>query len=202
MSDTRAFWNERFGASDASIYGDVPNDFLSEHAQWLTGRVLSLGEGEGRNAVFLARRGLDVTALDISEVGLAKTEAFARKHGVTVHTLLADLTETELEPGSWGGIISIWCHLPVAAQPAVIGQVVRGLAPGGVFILEAYTPRQLAFGTGGPKSADLLYEPTALKEQLVGLEIELCAERERHIDEGPLHRGTSAVVQVVARKPS
>jgi cyclopropane fatty-acyl-phospholipid synthase-like methyltransferase len=108
MSDTRAFWNERFGSSAASIYGEAPNDFLVEHAHRLEGRVLSLGEGEGRNAVFLARRGLDVTALDISEVGLAKTSALARQHGVTVHTRVADLSQAELEPGEWDGIISIW----------------------------------------------------------------------------------------------
>lgn len=195
MNDPRAFWNERFG-TPTYIYGEAPNDFLREVAGRLRGPVLSLGEGEGRNAVFLAEQGLDVTAVDISDQGLRKTALLAAKRGVKVKTVLADLADYDFEPGTWGAIVSIWCHLPAQVRAPVHRAAVRALAPGGAFVLEAYTPRQLNHGTGGPKTADLLYEPEELQQELDGLQLEIFEEREREVNESALHRGTSAVVRV------
>ena len=98
-------------------------------------------------------------------------------------------------------IVSIWCHLPEGLRAKVHGGVKTALVPGGVFVLEAYTPRQLAFDTGGPKNAELLYEPEAVRTELAGLTVERCVELERDVAEGDWHRGQSAVLQVLARRP-
>jgi SAM-dependent methyltransferase len=199
-NDPRDFWNARFSQPGA-MYGDLPNDFLAAHAAELKGPVLSLGEGEGRNACFLAARGLEVTALDISEVGSAKTLARAKGLGLTVHTVVADLKDYVFEPGRWGTIISLWCHLPLWLRPRVHEGIVSGLTTGGHLLLEAYTPRQLKFGTGGPKTEDMLYEPDGLRADFAALELSVLTELERDVTEGSWHNGRSAVVQLLGMKP-
>lgn len=193
-------WDERY-AQPGYAYGTEPNDFLASVAGRIPpGPVLCLAEGEGRNAVFLARRGHSVTAVDASRVGLAKAEALAREHGVELATVVADLASYSIEPGAWAGIVSIWCHLPQPLRARVHRAAVAGLRPGGIFVLEAYTPAQLAFGTGGPKTVELLFRLDELREELVGLELEHAVELERIIHEGTFHEGRSAVVQVLGVK--
>ena len=112
-------WDERF-SEPGFAYGTEPNDFLASVADRIPmGRVLSLAEGEGRNAVFLAGLGYEVTAVDSSRVGLAKAEGLAAERGVTIATVNADLADFEIEPGVWQGIISIFCHLPPVVRAAV-----------------------------------------------------------------------------------
>ncbi len=196
-------WDERYGTADY-FYGTEPNDFLRGHCSEIRpgGDVLCLAEGEGRNAVFLAQQGFVPVAVDQSAVGLGKAAQLAAASGVRIETVVADLAEYRVEPERWDGIVSIWCHLPSALRAAVHRQVVAGLKIGGVFLLEAYTPAQLAYGTGGPKDTDLLPTLAGLREELVGLEFVHAAELERVIHEGPGHAGPSAVVQVVARRPT
>jgi SAM-dependent methyltransferase len=150
------FWNERFrGAGYA--YGTEPNDFLREHAAVIPrGRVLSLGDGEGRNGVFLATVGHEVTTVDYSEEGLNKAKRLAEGRGVSITTVHADLATWPIPERSFEGIVSVFCHLPESIRRKVHREVVRALVPGGVFLLEAYTPAQLRFGTGGPKDPALL----------------------------------------------
>ncbi len=195
-------WDERYAPS-TYFYGTEPNDFLKEQVHFIPpgGTVLCLGEGEGRNAVFLAGRGYDVCALDQSRVGLAKAEQLAVAKSVRIQTLVADLDGYRFEPGRWDGIVSIWCHLPSAIRTAVHRQVLTALKPGGVFVLEAYTPDQIRYGTGGPKDVDLLPTLAELRHDLDGMEIAFAREGERMVQEGAGHHGMSAVVQIVARKP-
>ncbi len=199
MADPREFWNHRY-ALPGWAYGTQPNDFVREVATHLEGPVLCLGEGEGRNAVFLAERGLEVTAIDLSPKALEKAQQLATERGVTLTTQEADLADFVLGEGRWGTILSIWCHLPPWLRTRVHRDVVRALKPGGRFVLEAYTPAQLAFDTGGPKSLDLLVPPDALKAELEGLTFERFEVREREVQEGDWHHGRSAVVQVLARR--
>ncbi|WP_280457000.1 class I SAM-dependent methyltransferase [Nocardia carnea] len=147
-------WNERYADAFAS-YGTEPNDYLREVAGRIpAGPVLCLAEGEGRNAVYLASRGHPVTAVDLSEVGLANARKLAARQGVFLDTVVADLTGYDLGDAHWSGIISIWAHMPSAARPALHAACARALRPGGVFILEAYTPRHLDRpGVGGPPVA-------------------------------------------------
>ncbi len=196
-------WDERYGTS-GFFYGTEPNDFLRENLAAIPagGAVLSLGEGEGRNAVFLAGRGYRVVALDQSVKGLEKARRLAADKGVAIDTVIADLDGYRIEPAAWDGIVSIWCHLPSALRAAVHRQAVAGLRPGGAFLLEAYTPHQLGRGTGGPKSADLLPTLAQLRGELAGLQFVHALESERIVKEGCGHTGSSATVQVVAVRPA
>ena len=202
--DTMISWDERY-SGEGFFYGTQPNEFLRDHAGALPAGepVLCLGEGEGRNAVFLAERGFDVTAVDQSSVGLEKAVALAALRGVRIATVVADLADWNLErPGGWGGIVSIWCHLPSALRCRVHRQASAALQPGGVLILEAYTPEQLKFRTGGPADPDLMPTLAQLRGELAGLAFEVAQERQREVHEGRGHEGPSAVVQVVARRPA
>lgn len=194
-------WDERY-SGETYAYGTEPNDFLVEMAAHLPmGRILCLGEGEGRNAVWLAQRGYEVTAVDASAVGLEKARRLAVSRRVTIFTVHAELGALVVEPDTWDGVVSIFCHLPPALRADVHRRCVAGLHAGGVMLLEAYTPRQLAHGTGGPPTAELMMDMGTLQAELAGLELLHLTESERDIREGDFHNGVGAVVQVVARKP-
>ncbi len=194
-------WDARF-SEPGYAYGTEPNRFLVDVADRVPpGPVLSLGEGEGRNGVFLAGLGHDVTAVDASAVGLAKARALAVERGVRIETVLADLAGYVIEPGAWSGIVSIFVHLEPPLRAAVYRAAAAGLRPGGAFVLEAYTPAQLAFGTGGPRERPRLVTLEAVREGLPGLTFEIGREIERDVTEGKYHGGRAAVVQVLARRP-
>lgn len=193
-------WDERYAGPEYA-FGTEPNDFLAAVANRIPpGPVLMLGEGEGRNAVFLAGLGHEVVAVDQSEVGLAKARRLADERGVRLRTQVADLADFPVEPGAWAGIVSIFCHLPPAIRVPLHAAVVRGLRPGGVFVLEAYTPRQIGRGTGGPSDPAMLPTVGVLAAELAGLEFVHAEELEREVREGARHTGVAAVVQVVARR--
>lgn len=195
-------WDERY-AEDDYAYGTDPNDFLVEQADRLPeGPVLCLAEGEGRNAVWLAARGHAVTAMDASAVGLEKARRLAAERGVRIETRCSDLTHFAIAPNTWTGIVSIFAHVPSDLRRAVHRRVVLGLRPGGVLILEAYTPEQLRFGTGGPPVAELTMDLATLEDELAGLVFEVAREREREVFEGRYHQGRGHVVRIVGRKPA
>jgi SAM-dependent methyltransferase len=192
------FWDEKHGGSDYA-YGREPNDFLREMAPRIPkGRVLCLAEGGGRNAVYLAGLGHEVTAMDFSAEGLTKADSLARERNVPLTTTLADLATYELPRDTFTGIVAIFAHLPPDLRARVLGDVTRALVPGGVFVLEAYRPAQLALGTGGPKDVTLLMTLEALRKELAPLTLDIGREVERDIREGTLHHGKSATVQVLA----
>jgi SAM-dependent methyltransferase len=194
-------WDERYDVP-GYVYGMDPNAFVAARAAAIpAGPVLCLAEGEGRNAVYLATLGHAVTAVDQSAVGLAKATRLAAVRGVPLATIVANLANFVIEPNAWSGIVSTFVHLPPPLRRAVHAQVVGGLRPGGVFILEAYTPAQLALGTGGPKEPELFMTFDGLYSELAGLEFEIARECERDVIEGTGHTGRSAVVQVLARRP-
>jgi SAM-dependent methyltransferase len=203
-SGPRSQWNSRFSVQEY-VYGTKPNDFLAESAASLPpapARVLSLGEGEGRNAVYLASLGHEVTAVDTSDVGLRKAERLAAERGVSLKTVVSDLADFTFAPGAWDAVVSIFCHLPMPLRRQVHRAAAASLRPGGVLILEAYTPAQLAMRTGGPPLRELLYTVEELREDFEGLELPILRERERDVVEGKLHTGRAAVVQVLGRKPA
>jgi SAM-dependent methyltransferase len=193
-------WDDRY-AQPGFAYGTQPNDFLAAVASQIPpGPVLSLGEGEGRNAAFLASLGHDVLAVDQSAVGLDKARRLAEERGLVVRTHPANLAAFPIEPGAWAGIVSIYCHLPPAIRVPLYSAVVRGLRPGGVFVLEAYTPRQFGRGTGGPPSPEMMVSLDDLTKELAGLEFLHALKTEREVREGTYHTGLASVVQLVARR--
>lgn len=193
-------WDKRYG-DEKYVFGTEPNDFLRASAAYLPmGRVLSIGEGEGRNGVYLATLGYTVTGVDGSAVGLEKAQRLARERGVTITTVTADLAQFSIQRGAWDGIISIFCHLPPALRAQVYARAVAGLRVGGCLLLEAYTPRQLQFRTGGPSDPAMMPDLATLRTELAGLRFEHAAELERDVVEGDGHTGRAAVVQVIAFK--
>lgn len=195
-------WDERY-AEPGFAYGTDPNDFLAEVAPGLPrGRVLSLAEGEGRNAVFLASLGFEVHSIEQSAVGVDKTRALAMERGVTVHAEQGDLATTDLGEGEWDGIVSVFAHVPIPVRAALHRRVVTALKPGGFFVLEAYPPRQVGLGTGGPPVVELAMDPADLRTELAGLTFSHLEERSREVREGRYHTGRAWVVQVIATKPA
>jgi len=194
-------WDERY-REPGFVYGTEPNEFLATLAGTLPpGRILSLAEGEGRNAVYLASLWYEVTAVDSSEVGLRKAQALATERGVTMTCIHADLGAFEIGTEKWDGIIACYCHLPSAIRIPLHRRAVCGLKHGGVFVLEAFSQEQLAYGTGGPQSVDMLMSLAAVKEELAGLEFRHAVQLEREVREGSGHTGLASVIQIVGIKP-
>jgi SAM-dependent methyltransferase len=194
-------WDQRYNTEDY-VYGTRPNDFLVHVAGKMPlGRTLCIAEGEGRNAVYLAELGHDVVAVDASTVGMQKAQRLARERGVVIETVVADLADYQIEENSLDAVVSIFAHVPPAIRRPLHRRIVNGLKPGGVLVLEAYTPDQIAYGTGGPPVAELTMSLQALEDELRGLEFTHAVELKRDVVEGSLHTGTGAVVQVVAIKP-
>lgn len=195
-------WNNRY-ESEEYIYGQHPNDFLRDHIALFDngGAVLTLAEGEGRNAVFLAQHGCQVRSVDFSIVGRRKTLQLAQKQRVMVDYDVADLTQYNLGRAKWDGIISIFCHLPENNRPALYQSVEQALKPGGIFLLESYNKEQLELGTGGPKKASYLLSLHELEKAFENFEKILSQDVERAIVEGKFHSGVSSVTQFIARKP-
>lgn len=194
-------WNQRY-SKEGFAYGTDPNDFLVSAVEFLppNGTVLSLGEGEGRNGVYLAERGHYVVAVDSSSVGLAKAASLARHRGVVLKTEKADLACYSIPPLAYDSIISIFCHLLPKTQTRLYSQIYQGLRPGGVFILEGYSKRQLEFNTGGPGKAEFLMDQDWIRQALHPLKLRHCIEIERDIHEGIYHNGWGAVIQIIGVK--
>lgn len=189
-------WDQRYAAADFA-YGTEPNDFLREMADRLPrGRILCLAEGQGRNAVFLAGRGDQVTAVDSSAVGLARAQELASSRGVEIRTVHADLADHELGEG-WDAIVCIFGHFPPALRADVLRRSVRSLRPGGAFLMEAYSTEQLGRSTGGPQVRDLLYDLEEVKADLAGLDLEIARQVEREVHEGAHHSGPASTLQIL-----
>lgn len=195
-------WDERYGQHEY-YYGTEPNTFLASVCDTIPrGRILCLAEGEGRNAVFLASRGFQVTAVDGSAVGLRKALQLAADHQVNIVTVCADLADFAIESEQWDGIVSCYCHLPPAIRTPLHQQVVGGLRPGGVLVLEGFSKAQLSYGTGGPPSVEMLFSLEELQQELAGLEFIHAVTTERDVREGRGHTGIASVVQILGRKPA
>ena len=193
-------WDERYSA-EGYAYGTTPNTFLEENFNCIPkGKILSLAEGEGRNAIFLAKQGYSVTAVDASIVGLNKARNLAKENEVVVEFIHADLAAYNLGENKWDGIVSIFCPLPSSLRKDLYKKVIAGLKRNGVFLLEAYTPDQLKHGTGGGNSVDLMQSKESLSRELAGLKFKHLIELERSVIEGRYHTGVGAVVQAIASK--
>ncbi|WP_342527367.1 class I SAM-dependent methyltransferase [Chryseomicrobium sp. FSL W7-1435] len=195
-----ANWNERF-KDKKYVYGTEPNVFLKDMYTALSGEVLTIAEGEGRNAVFLARQGLNVTAWDYAESGLEKVSKLAAKQGVRVSTELVDLAEAEWQQNQWDGIVNVFGHFPGEVRKKTLSGVKEAVRPGGYFIAEVYSHNQIPYQSGGPKELDFLYRPEDFLEEFSDWRIVHFFLGEVIRNEGELHNGLSHVIQFVGQKP-
>lgn len=201
--DAAATWNRRFEA-EGFLFGTEPNGWLRKHAGvWSPGsRVLCVADGEGRNSVWLARQGLQVQAFDISPVGVAKARALAARAGVQVDYEVADCDSWAWPEATFDGVAAIFVQF---ADPALRTRLFRRMAaalePGGTLVLQGYTPKQLDYRTGGPPQVEHLYTEDLLRAAFAALDIVELRSWEADLAEGSGHRGRSALIGLVARRP-
>lgn len=198
-----SFWDERYDTEDY-IFGEAPNAFLAAQADRLRGykTALAIADGEGRNGVFLAEQGLDVTTIDASSVGIAKARKLAEKRGVSMDVQLVDIARYDWPEGRFDVVVGIFFQFaPPAMRDGIFAGMIRALAPGGLLLIEGYGPRQMDYRTGGPGILDQLYTADLLAERFAGLEIIELRDYDAVLTEGSRHAGASHLVDLVARKP-
>jgi SAM-dependent methyltransferase len=195
------FWDQRY-SNDEYAFGTEANDFLREVSGDLAfGDTLVLGDGEGRNGVFLAQLGHRVTTIDLSPIGVDKSRRLAAERGVSIDARVADLATFDMGSEAWDSIVSIFCHVPSSVRVAEYASIRRALRPGGRFVVESYDAANIGRGVGGPQDPDLTVELSELETEFASWNPEIHRAVERPIKEGPLHDGLSSVVQFVAVKP-
>ena len=195
-------WEARF-SEPGYLFGTEPNAFLKSKADLLKPgqKALSIADGEGRNGVFLAEQGLDVLAMDFSPTALAKSQALARQRGVTIRTEQADLDTWRWPAGAIDVVVAIFfqfCAPPLRTR--VFDSIKRALKPGGLLLMEGYTPKQRQYKTGGPSEVENLYTRKLLEQSFADFSSVEIREYDSEIHEGPGHGGMSALIDLVGRK--
>jgi cyclopropane fatty-acyl-phospholipid synthase-like methyltransferase len=198
----KSFWESRY-AEEGFAYGTEPNAFLvAQEPRFKPGqKALLIGEGEGRNGAWLARQGLAVTAVDQSPTGLEKAQHLAKEQGVSLQTICADLGEWQWPEGEFDFVISIFVHFQPAQRRAIHRACLKALKPGGQVIMEAFTPEQLEHPSGGPPREEMLFTESMLREDFAGAEIEQLESIQTELAEGKYHRGSAAVLHLIATRP-
>jgi 2-polyprenyl-3-methyl-5-hydroxy-6-metoxy-1,4-benzoquinol methylase len=202
FANPRETWDARFAREDY-IFGLAPNVFLTRQAHRLAPgmRALAVADGEGRNSVWLAQRGLDVVAFDIAPLGVAKARRLAERCGVRVDYRVASVEAWEWTPEAFDVVAAIFVQFAApAARAAMFEGMLRTLKPGGWLFLQGYTPRQLQYRTGGPPCAEHLYTPELLRAAFGAHEIAELREHDDVLAEGTQHAGMSALIDCVVRK--
>ncbi|MFO1340203.1 MAG: class I SAM-dependent methyltransferase [Burkholderiaceae bacterium] len=202
FDDPAGTWNRRY-EGDGFLFGTEPNQWLREQVGQLPpgGRVLCVADGEGRNSVWLARQGFVVDAFDIAGRAVDKARAFAAREGAAVHFAVADCDGYAWAEASHDAVVAIFVQFADPALRArLFERMVRSLRPGGVLVLQGYTPKQLEYKTGGPPCASHLYTEALLREAFAGLDIVQLRAYEAEVREGTGHSGRSALIGLVARR--
>jgi 2-polyprenyl-3-methyl-5-hydroxy-6-metoxy-1,4-benzoquinol methylase len=203
FSDATQFWNERFDKEEF-IFGKAPNEYLVEQSnRYLEpgNSILCIADGEGRNGVWLAKQGMRVTAFDVSDIALAKAKKFAADNQVSIQHSLCDTDGFDWQSNSYDAVIGIFIQFAdPAMRSRIFHQAHQALKPGGIFILQGYTPKQLEYKTGGPSLIDHLYTEEIIHDLAKGFEILDLRSYEKDLSEGVRHAGMSALLGLTARK--
>ncbi|WP_269409899.1 class I SAM-dependent methyltransferase [Lentibacillus daqui] len=198
---SKEHWDNSFSDTDY-VYGETANVFIQDKSNIIPehAKIGCFAEGEGRNAVYLATLGHDVTAFDQSEVGLDKTNALAAKNNVDVKTVALDLTKEKVLENQFDTGIMVFGHVPKSDQSFFINSLISSVKPGGYVMFEVYSEEQLEYGTGGPPAKEMLYDPKDLLKWISDYKVLhfYYGEAERH--EGKKHSGDCHVIQVVLQK--
>ena len=196
------FWNARY-STDAYIFGTAPNVFLASQKDLIRPgmRALAIADGEGRNGVWLAEQGVRVHAIDVSPPALEKARKLAAERGVTLETEPVDVLNWAWPEAAYDLVVAIFIQFaPPPERDRIIEGIRRTLKPGGLLILQGYTPRQIEFATGGPGNPANMYTSELLREWFGDWDIQHLAEHESFISEGTHHHGMSALIDLVAKK--
>jgi SAM-dependent methyltransferase len=204
FEDARVRWDRRYGEADA-LFGDKPNAWLAAHAHLLPAdaRVLSLADGQGRNGVWLAQRGCQVTAFDLSPIGIEQARRRAREIDVAIDLSVTDIADWTWAPDAFDAVVGIFFQFASPElRKRIFAGVARTLVPGGVFVLEGYGLRQLEHRTGGPGVAENLYTMPMLLQAFEGWRIDASRDLDADLAEGSDHVGRSHLLSMVLRKPA
>jgi SAM-dependent methyltransferase len=202
FTDAAETWNRRY-AGDDFLFGTEPNAWLREHVGSLpgAGRILSVADGEGRNSVWLAQQGFQVDAFDVASRAVEKARAFAQRQGVSVNFSVADVDGFAWPEAAYDGVAAIFVQFADPDTRArLFARIVRSLKPGGVLVLQGYTPKQLEYRTGGPPILSHLYTRELLASAFEDLSIIELRTYEAEVHEGQGHSGRSALIGLVARR--
>lgn len=201
--DQAALWSERYAEAGAEyLFGTAPNKFLVGQSQHLQAgwTALAVADGEGRNSVFLAEAGLEVTAVEISPVGLHKAQRLAASRHVAVNFVLADVLQWRASL-QFDVVVAIFVQFVGPEGRAVLFERIRSaVKPGGLLLMQGYTPKQLEYGTGGPSAVGNLYTTELLEKEFSDWEMLELREYEDELAEGAGHKGRSALIDLVAKK--
>lgn len=204
FDNPRETWNARY-AAPGYLFGEAPNEFLVRAASRIKprGTVLCVADGEGRNSVWLAEQGFAVTAFDFSANAVEKARELAARRGVSVDHRMSDLEQWDFEVERYDALVAIFIQfLAPETRDAMFDRMKSAVTPGGVFVLEGYRPEQVDYGTGGPPRRDHMYTREWIEARFAGWEILSLDVYDAEIREGRAHSGMSALIDVVARRPS
>jgi cyclopropane fatty-acyl-phospholipid synthase-like methyltransferase len=195
------FWESRY-AEDGFAYGTDPNTYLASFAATFQkgNRVLVIGDGEGRNGVWLAQQGCEVVSIDQSQVGLDKAQILAAEKNVKIETICADLSSWDWPESEYDAVVIIYVHFPPDIREQLHHKVVAALKTGGQLIMESFTPEQLNYESGGPPVLEMLYTAEMMQNDFKSLEIQQLEECITELNEGKYHCGKGAVVRLLAKK--
>ena len=202
FSNPRETWNQRY-AEHEYLFGEEPNEFVRATAQYLVAgqSVLCVADGEGRNSVWLAERGLEVTAFDFAPNAVEKARRLARLRNVRVDHREDDLDNWTYVPGNFDALVAIFIQfLSPGKRDVAFARMKSAVRPGGLFLLEGYSPKQLEYRTGGPSAIENLYTREWVEDTFVDWEILELREYDAVLHEGIRHTGMSALIDVVARR--
>jgi cyclopropane fatty-acyl-phospholipid synthase-like methyltransferase len=203
FDDAREFWDQRYRTPEY-IFGTEPNVFLASQVNRFKpkDRVLDVGCGEGRNSVWLAGLGCDVTGLDVSPLALDKARRLASGKGVAVQYVQTDIRDWRWDPAQFDAVVCVFIQFAEPEQRArLFDGFMTTLKAGGMLVLQGYTPKQVEYKTGGPPRPDHMYTAELLRGAFAGMEILHLREHEEVLAEGIKHVGRSALIDLVARKP-
>lgn len=197
-------WEERFAATNEFVFGKAPAQFLLDYQGYLEpGKTaLTVADGEGRNSVYMARQGLEVTALEFAPTAVARARQLAAEQGVAVDFRQHDIMAQPWPDQQYDLVAGIFIQFVGPDGRRIQFQRIKeATKPGGVVMLHGYRPEQLDYGTGGPPFAQNMYTEVILRAAFVGWDILELREYDREVQEGRGHSGMSALIDLIARKP-
>lgn len=196
----KQFWNDRYAESEFA-YGKEPNQFLKEHIHLFPkGKVLFVAEGEGRNAVFAAKNGLQVYAFDYSDSGQKKAMVLASENNVVIDYEVSDVLQLSYEKNSFDAIVFIFAHFPSDIRKKAHEELLSLVKPNGKIVFEAFSKEQLKYTSGGPKESAMLFSEDEVRKEFVNVTFDFLKTQLVMLNEGPYHQGEGKVIRFIGTK--